>query len=214
MLDTKTNEFIAGFSLDYQNVNKYRPNSISGIRNFNRIVNERNLFEIFFKPKLKILLDKSQLASYKPELERVENGHPSGIKRKWLRIKIKNTGSVTAINCKVKLDILDGDSPIRPSDTKRLIWDDFSSTMNIYPKDTGEFCHVVFSNTNFPEFIAATISSEQAEKNPESTRQNGLGTGKYKIQITVTAENQASTSKTFNLVIKNNDFDLEEIHVP
>ena len=155
--------------------------------------------KFFFKPKLKILLDKSQLASYKPELERVENGHPTGIKRKWLRIKIKNTGSVTAINCRVKLDILDVDSPIRPSDTKRLIWDDFSSTMNIYPKDTGEFCHVVFSDTNFPEFISAMISSEQAEKNLNLQDKNGLGTGKYKIQITVTAENQASTRKSSTL---------------
>jgi len=211
MLDTKTNEFIAGFSLDYQNVNKYRDVRTTRSRHFDSITGERNLFEIFFKPKLKIRVDTNQPASYKPELERIENGHRTGIKRKWLRIKIKNTGSITAINCRVKLDILDGDSSIRPADTKRLIWDDFSSTMNIYPKDTGEFCHVVFSDTNFPEFIAAMISSEQSEKNPESTRQNGLGTGKYKIQITVTAENQASTSKTFNLIIKNNDFDLEEI---
>ena len=54
------------------------------------------------------------------------------------------------------------------------------------------------------------VSSEQAEKNPESTRQNGLGIGKYKIQITVTAENQASISKTFNHIVNANDFDLEE----
>lgn len=89
MLDTKTNEFIAGFSLAYQNVNKYIHNSISRIRSFNGLANERNLFQIFFKPKLKILLDKSQSASYKPELERVENGHTTGIKRKWYELKLK-----------------------------------------------------------------------------------------------------------------------------
>ena len=71
-----------------------------------------------------------------------------------------------------------------------MIWDEFASTMDIYPKDDGEFCHVVFSDTNFPENIACMISSEQAEKNPEISAQNGLGVGKYKIQITITAENQ------------------------
>ena len=139
MLDTKTNKFIAGFSLDYQNVNKYRNVRNTRSRHFDSINGERNLFQIFFKPKLKIIVDKNQPASYKPELERIENGHRTGIKRKWLRVKIKNKGSSTAINCRAKLDIIEGDSPIRPYDTKRLIWDDFASTMDIYPKDNGEF---------------------------------------------------------------------------
>src|SRR5687767_11066066 len=115
MRDTKTNKFIAGFSLDYQNVNKYRPDSIIRIGNFNRIANERNLFQFFFKPKLKIIVDKSQLGSYKPELDIVDkNAHKTSIKRKWLRIKIRNKGSATAINCRAKLDIIEGDSPIKP----------------------------------------------------------------------------------------------------
>lgn len=212
MFDAKTNKFIAGFSLDYQNVNKYRDVRNTRSRDFDSINGERNLFQIFFKPRLKIIVDKSQPASYKPELEVVDkNAHTTGIKRKWLRIKIRNKGSATAINCRVKLDIIDGDSPIRPYDTKRLIWDEFASIIDIYPKDKGEFCHVVFSDSNFPENIACMICSEQAEKNPEISVQNSLGVGKYKIQITVTAENQASTNKMFHLIVKNNDFDLEEI---
>ena len=50
-----------------------------------------------------------------------------------------------------------------------------------------------------------------SRKNPEISAQNSLGVGKYKIQITVTAENQASITKTFNLIVNKNDFDLEEI---
>ena len=66
-------------------------------------------------------------------------GHRTGIKRKWLRVKIKNKkGSSTAINCRAKLDIIEGDSPIRPYDTKRLM-SRIASTMDIYPKDNGEF---------------------------------------------------------------------------
>ena len=164
--------------------------ALAGFGSFNGIANERNLFEIFFKPKLKIEFDKNQLGSYKPELNIVDkNADKTGIKRKWLKIKIRNKGSATAINCRAKIHVIEGDSS-KPTDTKRLIWDEFASTMDIYPKDDGEFCHVVFSDTKFPENIACMISSEQAEKNPEISAQNGLGAGKYKIQITVTAENQ------------------------
>jgi hypothetical protein len=159
MFDAKTNEFIAGFSLDYQNVNKYRHNSISKSRHFISINGERNLFQIFFKPRLKIEFDKNQSARFKPQLKKIVQDKSIDIDRKWLKIKIRNEGSVTAINCRAKLDIIEGNSPIRPADTKRLIWDEFATTIDIYPKDNGEYCHVVFSDTNFSDNIAAMISS-------------------------------------------------------
>jgi hypothetical protein len=84
--------------------------------------------------------------------------------------------------------------------------------MNIYPKDEGELCHIVFSDSNFQNSpYAAMVSTEQSEKNPIISAQYGIAKGKYKIRITVTSENEASISKSFNLEIKDNDFDLEEI---
>src|SRR5215217_2080650 len=98
------------------------------------------------------------------------------------------------------------------SDTKRLIWDELSPTMTIYPKDEGELCHIVFSDTNFQNSpYAAMVSTEQSEKNPIISAQYGIAKGSYKIRITITAENEASISKSFHLVVKDNDFDLEEI---
>lgn len=55
------------------------------------------------------------------------------------------------------------------------------------------------------------VSTEQSEKNPIISAQYGIAKGNYKIRITVTSENEASISKSFNLEVNDNDFDLEEI---
>jgi len=129
-----------------------------------------------------------------------------------VKFNVKNDGKATALNCKAKLIFIEGDSPKRPSDTKRLIWDELSPTMTIYPKDEGELCHIVFSDTNFQNSpYAAMVSTEQSEKNHIISAQYGIAKGSYKIRITITAENEASISKSFHLVVKDNDFDLEEI---
>ena len=208
-------QFIAGYivrtnrSKQYSNSNGDRYHRSN---NFSRINDKRNLSQFFFKPKLKFEFDNTNPAIYKPELELYNENNQHLGKRKWLKINIKNDGKATALNCKAKLIFLDGDSQKRPYDTKRLIWEELSPTMTIYPKDEGELCHIAYSDSNFQNSqYAAMISTEQSEKNPIISAQYGISNGKYKIRITVTSENEASTGKSFNLVVKDNDFDLEEI---
>jgi hypothetical protein len=215
-MDTSLNKptFIAGYvvrtdrSKQYFNSNgnrNYRSN------NLRRINDKRDLFQFFFKPQLKLDFDNNQPAKFKPELERMNEKLEHIGKRKWLKINVKNKGKATALNCRAKLIFLEGDSPIRPYDTKRLIWEELSPTMTILPKDEGELCHIAFSDTDFQNSkYAAMISTEQSENNPIISAQYGISKGKYKIRITVTAENEASTNKTFSLIVKDNDFDLEE----
>ena len=180
--------------------------------NFNRINDKRVLFHFFFKPRLKIEFDKNKPAIYKPELEIFNEELEHRGKRRWLKINVKNDGKATALNCKAKLIFMEGDSSIRPNDTKRLIWDELSSNITIYPKDEGKLCRIAFFDTNFQNSpYAAMISTEQSENTPIFSTQYGVAMGKYKIKITVTSENEASISKSFNLVVKDNDFDLEEI---
>ena len=210
----KTN-FIAGYIVR-ANRSKQSFNS-NGDRNyrssnFSRINGKRDLFQFFFKPKLRLEFDKKQPAKFKPELERFNEKLEHIGKRKWLKINVKNDGKATALNCRAKLIFIEGDSPIRPHDTKRLIWDELLPSMTILPKDEGELCHITFFDTDFQNSpYAAMISTEQSENNTIISAQYGVAIGKYKIRITVTAENEASISKTFNLIVKDNDFDLEEI---
>jgi hypothetical protein len=174
---------------------------------------KRDLFEFFFKPELKFEFHKSQLAKYKPEVEIFNEKQEHLGKRKWLKINVRNVGKATALNCRAKLIFLEGDSSIRPYDTKRLIWDENSPTMTILPKDEGELCHIAFSDMNFQNSpFVAMISTEQSETNPIISAQYGVAKGKYKIRITVMAENKASRSKSFYFTVKDNDFDLEEIY--
>lgn len=106
-----------------------------GNSNFRRTVAKRVLFEFFFKPELKLEFDKTKPAIFKPETELYNEKLEHLGKRKWLKINVKNDGKATALNCKAKLIFIEGDSSKRPSDTKRLIWDELSPTMTIYPKD-------------------------------------------------------------------------------
>ena len=191
MSNTSLNKttFIAGYivraSRSKSNFNS-NGNRNCRIRNFSSVNGKRDLFQFFFKPRLKIEFDKNTPAIYKPELEIFNEKLEHRGKRRWLKINVKNDGKATALNCRAKLIFIEGDSPIRPHDTKRLIWEELLPSMTILPKDEGELCHIAFSDTDFQNSPnAAMISTEQSENNPTFSAQYGVAKGKYKIRITV-----------------------------
>ena len=130
-------------------------------RDFNSSAYKGNLFQFFIKPKLCIEFDNNNITEFLQQLRLLVDNRISGVTRTWIKVRVRNTGRATANNCKAKLRVLDGSSQVRPHDTKRLIWDDFADSVDIYPEDEGEFCHVAFSDDNFRGDIVALIASEQ-----------------------------------------------------
>jgi len=170
---------------------------------FRNPTSERTGF--FIKPKLSLDYNTKESAIFNPQLElHNDSGNALGISRRWLKIRVKNTGSAAAYNCKAKLAVTEGTSQVRPHDTKRLIWDDSSESVTISPKKDSELLHIAFTDSNFglnQNQIFAMISDSQSERFPPKTAQNGLGMGKFTITITVTSENREYIVKRLYLEV-------------
>ena len=114
---------------------------------------QAGLFGFFISPKLRIEYEE------KPESETIfcpaqryflQDGN--GFERKFLRIRVRNIGYVTATNCEAKIRILGQRT------TCQLVWEGSSSSTvleglvpqkNIRAKKGEELVHVVFSDSRF-----------------------------------------------------------------
>lgn len=159
-------------------------------------VNEHNDF--FRKPELSIEYNPLDPNNFTPILELVNsNGISTGIKRKYLKVLVKNTGDATAVKCKAELKILqtnDKAEQRHPSDTKTLCWDgEITKYMNIGKKKDKEFLHIVFADSNFEQKhlagdldIYAVASTKESLHTISSTRaQDGFGIGDFETELNI-----------------------------
>ena len=83
--------------------------------------------DFFRKPKLSIEYNSSEPNDFTPILELVSpDGTGTGIKRRYLKVLIRNIGNATAVKCKAELKVLQINNKIQnrhPSDTKILCWE-------------------------------------------------------------------------------------------
>ena len=128
----------------------------------NNTINNCNYFlvneykDFFRKPELSIEYNPLDKNNFAPTLELVnKDGISSGIKRKYLKILVKNTGSAIAVKCKGELHVLrtlDNTEKRHPSDIKKLCWDGQETKyMDLGKKGDKELLHIIFADSNFEE---------------------------------------------------------------
>jgi hypothetical protein len=129
--------------------------------------------------------------------------------RRYLRIRVKNTGFVKATNCEAKMQI------IASNDMKQLVWDrsstsgvlrDISLQKNIRARKGEELVHVVFSDSRFTKTINeeyrayASVSTVESLMNQQTLAlDDALRLGFFDIEITVLSDEGAFCKSTFRV---------------
>jgi hypothetical protein len=157
-------------------------------------VNEYNNF--FRKPKLSIEYNQLDPNNFAPILELVyPDGKPTGIKRKYLKVVVKNTGSATAIKCKGELHILDNIDKRHPSDIKKLCWDGQETRyMDLGKNGDKEFLHIIFADSNFEGkhrnggldiYALASTKESLYPSAPIINAQDAFGIGDFEAELNI-----------------------------
>jgi hypothetical protein len=114
-------------------------------------------YPFFIKPKLSINYDRSDPNNYAPTLELIgPEGRPSGIIRKFIKVKVTNHGRAIAHSCRGELRVISGPSR-HPTDTKRLCWDNENNQSINIGVNRYEFLHIVFADSNFPAMYQGIV---------------------------------------------------------
>jgi hypothetical protein len=126
---------------------------------------EATLSGFFISPRLRIEYEeKPESARIFCPAQKYMLQDKSTFERKYLRIRIKNTGFVKATNCEAKMCILAND------DVKQLVWEGSSSSIvlegislqkNIRAKKGEELIHIVFSDSRFAD-VSAWVSTTRS----------------------------------------------------
>lgn len=156
--------------------------------------------------------------NFTPILDLVNrDGIPTGIKRKYVKVRIKNTGGASAIKCKAELRVLrtvgNNTEQRHPSDTKILCWDSEQiKYMNIGKKPDNELLHIAFADSNFEQLHLAgdldiyALSSTKESLYPTAPfrrAQDAFGIGDFEVDLNVTGDD-ASTKKRMILHVERN----------
>jgi hypothetical protein len=170
---------------------------------------ETTLFRFFISPKLSIDYEET----LNPRLFCPSQSYVTldGVKfeRRYLRIRVKNTGFVKATNCEAKMQI------IASNDMKQLVWDrsstsgvlrDISLQKNIRARKGEELVHVVFSDSRFTKTINeeyrayASVSTVESLMNQQTLAlDDALRLGFFDIEITVLSDEGAFCKSTFRV---------------
>jgi hypothetical protein len=189
----------------------------------NNTLNNCNYFPInehkdfFRKPELSIEYNPLDPNNFAPILEVVNtNGISSGIKRKHLKILVRNIGNATAVKCKGELSVLRtiGNTEQRhPSDIKKLCWDDEETKyMNIGKKGDKEFLHIAFADSNFEQkhlaggldiYALASTKESLHPTVPITMAQDAFGIGDFEVELNVIGED-VSTKQRMILHVNRN----------
>jgi len=162
----------------------------------------------FRKPKLSIILDRNDPNNYAPVLELVtQDGQLSGIKRKFLKIRVVNRGRAVAHNCTGEFHVISGESR-HPSDTKFLCWHNQNSRSINIGINRGEYLHVIFADSNFPslyernglDIYALSSTPESLYRLPKVTlAQDAFGVGDFVIELKVECDEGVIETKRLTL---------------
>jgi len=130
-------------------------------------------------------------SNYETILDLLDDNHRQlGIKRKWIRLLVKNTGRADAHTCYVELNVPEtsfNTGKLHPSEMQRLCWKDESTNfITLGRKVDKRYIEVVFADSNFDGDIYAMTSTKDLVKSIGFTpSQRGFGLGDFEIDVTV-----------------------------
>ena len=138
---------------------------------------------------------------------------PARDDKKYLRIRVKNKGRRTAVNCKAQLKVIEdeGDPMRYPStDPKPLPWGrlldltDLQRETNIHPFIGEELLHVLFSakwfhnnqppGVKYPRYAQISIL-DHIKSNLGLREEDGFTVGDFNVEVVVTSEEVFTKAK-------------------
>jgi hypothetical protein len=122
----------------------------------------------FSKPEFEVNFVAGD-SNYETILDLLDDRHRQlGIRRKWIRLLVKNTGRADAHNCYVELNVPDtsfNPGKLHPSEVQRLCWkDETTNFITIGRKVDKQYIEVIFADSNFDGDIHAMTSTKELVK--------------------------------------------------
>jgi hypothetical protein len=166
------------------------------------------------RPKLSIVYDPHGLPDqFAPALETFG----LGLSRKFLKVKIINTGIAVAENCKATLKAIKWDEKAKPpsKEPKPLLWDSGEKYQDIGAINGEELLHIVLSDSrlapsNRDEVFALVSTPDTVRMIPSSVirAQDAIGRGDYDFELTITSKDGHQIKGTFRAHVTENYMDL------
>lgn len=176
------------------------------IHNSDATFNSQNK-SFFSKPNFKIDFISAN-SNYERTLDLLDpSGRQLGIKRKWIRVLIKNTGGADANNCHVELNVPESAlnaGKRHPSDTQNLCWANQNTNYTFLGKKVDKkYIELVFADSNFHQLrllggldlYAMSSTCELVNSVGNMPPQHAFGIGEFEIEIVVSGNGVSKTKK-------------------